>query len=176
METTLILQAKEGDQSAFEGLVKMYDRRVYRTAYSFLKDMEEAQDISQEVFLKLHRGLSGYDEGRPFFPYLYQITKNLCFTRMKSRSWRTEPLPEKEEPSAEVGPEETVVRKEEAAGVRRAVEALPEKLREVIELKHFQDCSYREMAEILNIPEGTVMSRLYNARKALREELLKEEM
>ena len=172
----MILQAKEGNQSAFAGLVKMYDRRVYRTAYSFLKDMEEAQDVSQEVFLKLHRGFSGYDEARPFFPYLYQITKNLCFTRMQSRSWRTESLPEKERAAEGAGPEEAAVRKEQAAGIRRAVEALPEKLREVIELKHFQDCSYREMAEILKIPEGTVMSRLYNARKALRDELLKEEM
>lgn len=168
MENILIAKAKMGDDAAFSGLVKMYDRRVYHTAYSYLRNMDEAKDVSQEVFLRLHRGLEGYDTSRPFFPWLYQITKNLCLNRLGSRSYLTESLPEEEPVTALRGPEEETLRNEEAREIRSAVSGLPEKLREVIELKHFQGCSYKEMAEILDVPEGTVMSRLYNARKALR--------
>jgi len=160
MENTLILQAQSGDGTAFSNLVKLYDRRVYHTAYSYLRNMEEAKDVSQEVFLKLHGGIGGYDTSRPFFPWLYQITKNLCLNRIASKSYKTEGLPEVEPYANTRGPEEEALRNEEADSIRRAVDSLPEKMREVIELKHFQDCSYKEMAEILDVPEGTIMSRL----------------
>ncbi len=168
MEQELIIRAQAGDEFAFSGLVRLYDRRIYQAAYSYMRNTDESKDMVQEAFLRAYRNFHRFDVSRSFYPWLHRIIKNLCLNRKASKSYQTSGLPEFEPSSGLRGPEEEVLRMESAREIRTAVDNLPEKHREIIYLKHFQECSYQEMAEILDIPGGTVMSRLYNARKALK--------
>lgn len=174
METQLIALAKGGNNDAFRQLVNLYGRRIYYAAYSFLHNVDDAADIVQEVFLRAYKNLSSFDTGRPFYPWLYRIAKNLCINTVKRASRRDTTLPAEELiVSTMPDPAAAALRHEEMEQLREALARLPEKQREIINLKAFQDCSYAEMAQILDIPIGTVMSRLYAARLRL-EELLME--
>ena len=154
MEQELILRARAGDGSAFSSLVKLYDRRIYQAAYSILRNPDESKDMVQETFIRAYRHLDNFDPSRPMYPWLHRIVKNLCLNRTSNKGYKTASMPEVEPASAMAGPEESLMRDESAREVRAAVDKLPEKHREIIVLKHFQDCSYREMAEILGVPEG----------------------
>ena len=104
------------------------------------------------------------------FPWLYQIARNLCLNRIERVTKRETGLPDFDTlRSPHRGPDEATIERDEQERVRMAVAALPDQHREIIELSHFQECSYKEMAEILGIPIGTVMSRLYHARKKLKD-------
>lgn len=169
-----MLAAKNGDSQAFTLIIQGYERRLYQAAYSFLRDMEDAADVVQDTLFRAYKNFNSFDETRPLYPWLYRITKNLCINRVKSRHRHavgpiiTEPVDERSMPEADV------LKREECRRIRQCVEGLPEQAREIIMLKHFQECSYAEIAEILEIPPGTVMSRLYNARKLLRKVLERE--
>ena len=173
MESELIVLAQGGNREAFGKLVNLYGRRVYYSAYSFLRNVDDAADIVQEVFLRAYRNLSSFDTSRALFPWLYRITRNLCINRNRLRSNRELPLPAEELlPNREGDPAAQTIRLEEAREVREAVDQLDQKYREVLVLKHFQECTYADIAEILDIPIGTVMSRLYTARMKLKENLV----
>ncbi|MFW5683225.1 MAG: RNA polymerase sigma factor [Spirochaetota bacterium] len=174
-ERVLIERARDGDRDAFSFLVRRYLDRIYRVAYSVVHNADDASDVAQETFVRAYRNLARFDPARPLFPWLYQIARNLGINRIQRIRKRETGLPEYELVGRERGPAETAVRMDEATRVRAAVEMLPEQHRIVIELNHFQECSYKEMAELLNIPIGTVMSRLYHARKRLRT-ILEEEL
>ncbi len=174
MEAELILAAKTGDKKAFAALAGAYDKRLYQAAYLFLRDIEEAADVVQETFFRAYRNFSRFDETRPLYPWLYRITKKLCINRAKSSSRRKQTVLVHEPVDERHLPEEELLRLEECRYIRTCVDSLPEQAREIIVLKHFQDCSYAEMADILGIPQGTVMSRLYNARNLLKKTLEKE--
>ena len=160
---------KEND--AFSAMFRAYDRRIYFTAYRYLGSSEEAADITQEVFLRAWRNFSSYDTDRPVYPWLFRITKNLCINRAKRKSGSEAGLEFPELQPGTESVEREVIQRESREEIRAAVLALPEKFREIIILKHYDECSYEEMAEILDIPKGTVMSRLFNARKMLKETL-----
>ena len=176
MEREWILQAQAGSKEAFSIIVRGYDRRVYHAAYSFMRNMDDAADVAQEVFIRAYRSFGSFDAGKALYPWLYRITRNLCINRLKAKSRGNTALPDEDIlPARGLTPDAEMLRNEEAAEVRKAVSELPPHFRSIIELKHYQECSYAEMAEILDIPVGTVMSRLYNARMKLRERLLEEE-
>ncbi|MFP4364627.1 MAG: RNA polymerase sigma factor [Spirochaetia bacterium] len=170
MEQSLILEAKQGSKKAFSFIFKQYAARVYSTAYMLLKNEDDASDITQDVLLRAYNNLERFDETRPLFPWLYRITKNLCFNHIK-RSKRDTMSELQEERLVSLFPEPSAlyIADETAELVRTAIERLPEAAREILILKHFQECSYAEIAEILDIPIGTVMSRLYNARQKLKK-------
>jgi len=173
METRLVALSKGGDNNAFSQLVALYGKRIYYAAYSFLHNVDDAADIVQEVFLRAYRNIGSFDTKRPFYPWLYRIAKNLCINMVRRSSRRETALPS-EELIASRGPDPVaeLLKNEEMRELHRAIQTLPDKQREILNLKAFQDCSYAEMAEILDIPIGTVMSRLYTARKQLRELLM----
>lgn len=176
MERKLILQAQAGDKEAFDAIVRGYNRRVYRAAYSFMRNIDDAADVAQEVFIRAYKHIERFQIGRALYPWLYRITRNLCLNKLKAKDYRSAGLPDDDLLAArERSPEGETLRNERAAEVRIAVAELPDRFKQIIELKHYQECSYAEMAEILDIPIGTVMSRLYNARVKLREALLEEE-
>lgn len=173
METQLIAQAQRGSNEAFSRLVTLYGKKIYYAAYSFLHNVDDAADIVQEVFLRAYKNLATFDTERSFYPWLYRIARNLCINTVKRASHRDVGLPAEEmivangpDPAAEL------LKNEEQEELKAALEKLPVKHREIINLKTFQDCSYAEMAEILDIPIGTVMSRLYAARLKLKELLM----
>lgn len=173
METQLIVQAQGGSRDAFSQLVELYGRRIYYAAYSFLHNVDDAADIVQEVFLRAYKNIASFDSSRSFYPWLYRITRNLCINTVQKASRKDTALPSEELIPANVrDPAADLLRNEELEELKSALEALPEKHREIIRLKSFQDCSYAEIADILDIPIGTVMSRLYAARSKLREILM----
>jgi RNA polymerase sigma-70 factor, ECF subfamily len=177
MEVQLITAAQAGDTDAFSELVRLYSRRVYRLAYSFLHNVDDASDIVQEVFLRAYRSLARFDTSRAFYPWLHRITRNLCINRRSLKANTEGTLPVEELlPAAGYDPLATTLRNEELEQLRIAVTNLPEMHREIIVLKHFQECSYAEIAEILDVPIGTVMSRLYNARQKLKALLTEAEV
>jgi len=156
---------------AFSEMFRTYDKRIYLTALRFLGNRDEAADITQEVFIRAWKNLGRLDPSRPVFPWLFRITRNLCINRVKRKSGSEAGLEFPElQPGCE-SVERDVMRNESRLEVRTAVLSLPDNFREIIILKHYDECSYDEMAEILGIPKGTVMSRLFNARKMLKQKL-----
>lgn len=155
----------------FNSLVINYYNRVFRTALYYLKNKSDAEDITQDVFIKAYEKLdfSKGKEGK--FPILFIMAKNLSLNKLKSRSRKDEFLLEWEIPSNKFNPEDDFIKKQDLESINISLKELKEKDREVLVLKHYQDCSYKEIAEILDIPIGTVMSRLYSARKKMSEKL-----
>jgi RNA polymerase sigma-70 factor (ECF subfamily) len=159
------------ESEAFSEMFRTYDRRIYFTALRFLGNRDEAADITQEVFFRAWKNLNSLDVSRPVFPWLFRITRNLCINRVKSKSGSEAGLEFPELQPGKDSVECDVIRNESKREIRNAVLMLPDNFREIIILKHYDECSYEEMAEILDIPKGTVMSRLFNARKLLKEKL-----
>jgi RNA polymerase sigma-70 factor (ECF subfamily) len=147
--------------------------RAYVAAFRWLGNPDESRDACQEAAARVLGAADRYDPALPFYPWFYRILRNLCMDRLKGRRRaatavdRLEHEPRVRDDSAE----SRLITAEQTQAMNRAIERLPEELREVIELRHFQDLSYGEMAEIIGCPMGTVMSRLYRARKQLREAL-----
>jgi len=174
-ERALIRRAQAGDRDAYGVIVHRYLDRVYRVAYGVVRNRDDAADIAQDTFVRAFRRLDRFDSDRPIFPWLYQIARNLGLNRIERVRKRETGLPEFDAFAARgENPEEAAIRGDEAGRIRTAVASLPEQHRCVIELNHFQECSYQEIADILGIPIGTVMSRLYHARKKLRKALAEE--
>ncbi len=178
-ERELVLRAQAGDRRAFGELVNRYMRRAYYAALGLVGSPDDAMDLSQEAFARAFRARASIDPERPFYAWLYQIVRRLCFNFVRDRRTR---LRRMEEATAYLvdqagsgavrdDPARNAERAELRARVSAAIERLPEREREVLVLKEFEDLRYREIAELLGIPMGTVMSRLYTARRNLALEL-----
>ncbi len=179
-DQALIERCRRGDQAAFEPLVERYRERVWRLAYNYLRDREEARDAAQEAFVRAWQALPSFRGQSAFYTWLFRITMNVATDRVRQRAARrrafgSEPVPEEEwervmvDPQAP--PDQLAAGAEQRARIRRALDTLPEHQRAIIMLSDLQGLSYREIAEVLEIPMGTVMSRLHNARKRLRRVL-----
>jgi RNA polymerase sigma-70 factor (ECF subfamily) len=176
----LVERSQAGDLAAFERLVEKYRERVWRLALNYLRDREEAWDVAQEAFVRAWQALPTFRGQAQFYTWLFRIVMNVATDRARQRAARgrafgTERVPEEELDRVTVdegpGPEDAAARIEERERIQRALDALPEHYRAIIMLSDLQGLSYREIAEVLSIPMGTVMSRLHNARKRLREVL-----
>ncbi len=178
-ERALVLRARSGDRAAFGELVNRHMQRAYYIALGLTGSHEDALDLSQEAFARAFRARASLDPDRPFYAWLYQIVRRLCFNFLRDRSTRRRRLDEAtpwlaQEAGARASqsdPARNAERAELRARVQAAIEELPEREREVLVLKEFEGLRYREIAELLGIPIGTVMSRLYYARRRLAEHL-----
>ena len=175
-ELVLIEPARRGSKEAFESIVKMYMKNAYFTALGLVGNRDDALELSQEAFILSYRNIKQLKPNRRFFPWFYQILKNVCFSHLrKIRNRRSHSLEQIEEqrPIAEVDdsftPDVVAERNETKDQVWKAIGKLNKKHREVIILRHFQNLSYEQMAQNLFCSRGTVMSRLYYARKRLKE-------
>jgi RNA polymerase sigma-70 factor (ECF subfamily) len=175
-----VRRVQAGETEAFEVLVEKYKRKTFRLAFSVLRDQEEALDVAQEAFVKAFRSLPKFKGDSAFYTWLFRITMNLALDRRRQRITRTRAMggeevpPEEWERTAVAGdasPDDEAVGAERRSRIAGALESLPEHHRSIIILSDIQGLSYREIAEVLAIPMGTVMSRLHNARKRLREAL-----
>jgi RNA polymerase sigma-70 factor (ECF subfamily) len=147
-------------------------QRSYVVAYRLLGDADAARDACQEAALKALSASARYDASRPFYPWFYRILKNHCLDRIASnRRVSTSARPER---VAAATAERELVDDERIRAVARAIEGLSDEHREIVELRHFSDLPYDDIAEVLDIPVGTVMSRLYRARKRMREILMSD--
>ena len=150
----------------FDALLTDHAPRAMRAALGWLGDEQEAREATQDALVKALRAQERYDASRPFYPWLRRIVRNTCFDRRARRSARPG-LRESLVPSDDPTALDTLEQNEAIERVRRGLDRLDPDHREILVLRHFEDLSYAEIAQILELPEGTVMSRLYRARKAL---------
>lgn len=178
-DRALVVRAQGGERAAFGELVTRYMQRAYYTALGLVGTHDDALDLSQEAFARAFRARATIDPDRPFFPWLYQIIRRLCFNDTRDKRSHREKLEKAGSWLADstmgarpIAPDQAMERSELRDQVARAIELLPKREREVLVLREFQELRYREIAELLDIPIGTVMSRLYTARRSLARELV----
>ncbi len=168
---------QQGNRQAYGFLVERYKERAYYSALGILGSHDAALDISQDAFVRAFRAIKRFEPGKKFFTWYYQILRNLClnFIRDKKRHARSfSEIDEHEIKKLSDDSQDASVLAEQnelKQALWAAMEQLKPNEREVIVLKDFQDLSYKEIAEILDIPIGTVMSRLFNARQALKAKI-----
>ncbi len=170
----LIDNCMNGDRQAIEGLLFKYEKPVYNAAYRMLNSSEDARDVTQTVFLKVIENLDSYDPRYKFFSWIYRIALNESINCLKKQN-RLDPL-DREPVSDTTGPEEQTGSEQMSQGMQTALMTIKAEYRTVIVLKHFVDCSYEEIGQILNMPEKKVKSRLYTGRQLLKEALTKSGM
>ena len=170
----LVEACQGGDASAFDVLVARWEDRIRGAAFRFLGSEEEARDVAQEAFLKAYRALAGFKGEARFSSWLYQIATNLCRDRLRRRKTRAtvslEALEETGPVMVETRPDahERLLERDLAQAVRRAIHALPEEQREVVILKEYQELTFLEIAQALDVPISTVKTRLYRGLGQLR--------
>lgn len=177
----LIVRAQAGDSGAFRLLVERHQRRVFAIALGLVRDEQDAREIAQEAFLRVHKGLPQFHGGSSFFTWLYRIVTNLSIDLMRKPSRREAELHfalEVEDgessllPPADADPYDVVHRGELSQRIYEALAQLPPYHRGVILMREVEGMSYEEMAEAMQVSKGTIMSRLFHARKKLQRALL----
>ena len=172
-DTVLMAQLKRGKTNALSGLVHKYKKQAYFLALGMVGNSDDAYDISQEAFLRVYQAAKTFDESQRFFPWFYSIVANLCRNLLRQRqtaAGRAIDIDEVDNLLTDrQTPESEFLDKEEKKRLFRALRKLSFADREITNLNHFRMMSYEEIASLLNIPKGTVMSRLYYARKRLAE-------
>lgn len=177
-ESELILRCKRGDKMAFGSLVRKYMKRAYFTALGFVGSHEDAQDLSQEAFVRAFQAISRFDVSMKFFTWYYQILRNLCMNHLRDRSRHAVPFSVLENAEKVMSSEEGTASPSDVAEQEDLREKVWEGLwnleteeREIIVARDFLHLSYQELADLMDCPIGTVMSRLYYARKKLGKQL-----
>jgi RNA polymerase sigma-70 factor (ECF subfamily) len=177
----LIKLAREGDQKAFETLLKKYRNLVYHVMIKMVRNPQEAEDLSQEAFIKAFNALSSFNEEFAFSTWLMKIATNNCIDYLRKKKLRTysidEPIQYKEEqvqielPDHDPTPEKTLLNEERSKLINGAIQSLPPRYRHVIVLRHQEEKSYEDIAEILKLPLGTVKARIFRAREMLNKRI-----
>ena len=166
----LIVRARRGDRNAFGELVTCYQTGVFNVCFRLLHERSEAEDLAQETFMRAYDRLPMFDLDREFGPWIRRIAANLCLNYLESRKV-TAQLDEERDADDGQTPERQVEVRERSAQIRDALLSLPPHYRVVIELRHYQELSYDEIASELKIPLSDVKSHLFRARKLLAEKL-----
>ena len=182
VDQLLVERAQRGDKRAFELLVEKYQRKLARLVSRLVRDPGEAEDVTQEAFIKAYRALPSFRGDSAFYTWLYRIgintAKNYLVATGRRAPTSTEVDAEEAE-SFESGeqlrdintPESLLLSKEIATTVNAAIESLPEELRSAIQLRELEGMSYEEIAKLMDCPIGTVRSRIFRAREAIAERL-----
>ncbi|MCA9592571.1 MAG: sigma-70 family RNA polymerase sigma factor [Myxococcales bacterium] len=181
-DRALIERAKQGDRGAFRQLVDRHQRRAFAIALGLVRDEQDAREIVQEAFLRVHRGLASFHGGSSFFTWLYRIVTNLSIDLMRKPARREAELDEAREIKDELDvpflaridgadPLDVVHRNELAETIQSALDALPPYHRGVILMREIEGMSYEEMAQAMGVSKGTIMSRLFHARQKLQRAL-----
>ncbi|MCE5250129.1 RNA polymerase sigma factor [bacterium] len=177
-ENIIVERCRCRDMGAFRTLVDMYRKQAYGFAFSYLRNADDALNVSQDAFVRAWKAIDTFEKGRSFRPWFFSIIKNLSLNLIEKRKSLREISIDKamEDSGFDIAddssdPHDMLEKSETQQQVWKAIMELKNEFREVIVLKHFHDLSYREIADTIGIPEGTVMSRLYHARLALKERL-----
>ncbi len=166
--------ARRGDVAAFTRLVQAYQKPVYNLAYRMLGDSAEAEEAAQEAFLRAYTQLSTYQPGRKFSSWMLSIASHYCIDLLRRRrlTWLSiedEEAPEESLVTPELGPEETMLQKEQEKAVRKMLSTLPPDYRLPVVLRYWNDLSYEEIAQATHSTVSAVKSRLFRARAMLAE-------
>lgn len=176
-----IIQVKNGDQAAFGDVVRYFEQRIYQHCFRMLRNGHDAEEVAQEAFIRAYVNIHRYNENRKFTTWLYRIATNLAIDRMRKR--KPDYYLDAEIKGAnglnmysnlafdEALPEEKVVQLEQSEYIHREIVALPSKYRFVIMLRYLEEFSVKEISQILDIPVGTVKTRLHRGRESLRKRM-----
>lgn len=178
---TRVKQVLKGDQNAFGEIVEIYKDKVFQLSFRMLGNRHEAEDIAQEAFIRAYVNIQSYNINLKFSTWLYRIATNLCIDRIRKKKpdyyldaevAGTEGLTMYSQIPAQTRlPEDDVESLELQDTIQREISNLPEKYRTVIVLKYIDELSLNEISEILDIPLGTVKTRIHRGREALRKQL-----
>jgi RNA polymerase sigma-70 factor (ECF subfamily) len=166
----LIQRARRGDAEAFGELVTRYQTNVFNVCHRILHERAEAEDMAQETFIRAQSRLSSFDIERPFGPWIRRVAANVCLNQLESQKPANQ-LDDERDADQTQQPEAAVEVRERSEQIRAALASLPARYRVVVELRHYQDLSYDEIAAELCIPLSDVKSHLFRARKLLAEKL-----
>lgn len=178
----LVRAVLDGDATAYRGLVERYQGRIYSVCYSMVRNPEDARDLAQDAFVKAYQNLGRFRLQASFYTWLYRIAKNVCIDHLRRQKVRRAEQFEEGVATKDSGgvislahrredPGRNLERKRLQARIIEALDALPDEQREIVLLREVEGLAYKEIAEVMDIPEGTVMSRLYYARKKLQAAL-----
>jgi RNA polymerase sigma-70 factor (ECF subfamily) len=180
-DTTLVKRCRKGDQGAFRLLVERYQRKAYVQALGLVKDTDEAMDIAQEAFVKVYKYLDHFKGDSSFYTWLYRIVANLSVDLLRKKAGHQEDQNHEDGQSQEQlatsgilstrlgsNPQKAVLRAELVEKIDEALEQLPEKHREILLLRELEGMTYEDLARVLQLPKGTVMSRLFHARAKMQ--------
>jgi RNA polymerase sigma factor (sigma-70 family) len=175
----LIRRCLKGDQSAWDQIVKQYWRKVFNVAYKFVGKHDEAEDLAQDIFLKIFKSLDTFDRRANFQTWLISVSRNLCIDHYRSVRKERETIDRDVDAgqltpaSHEASPMAALEQRDRVALLRQALAALPDTLRTAVLMRDIQELSYQEIADTLRLPEGTVKSRINRGRTELARQIRK---
>ena len=173
----LIERCLEGDQLAWDAIVRQHWRKVFNVAYKFVGKHDEAEDLTQDIFLKIFRSLNTFDRRANFQTWLISVSRNLCIDHYRSVRKERETIDRDVDPgdlvptSHEISPYAALEHRDRVVLLREALATLPETLRTAVVLRDIQELSYQEIADRLQLPEGTVKSRINRGRTELARQI-----
>ncbi len=180
--SNLIKLAIEGDEAAYTKLLENYRGAIYNLIYKMVRNREETEDLVQEAFMKAFKALPSFNEDYAFSTWLYKIAINNCIDHMRKKRLKTYSMNrpvqsrdgelDREFPDTSMSPDKNILSSEKARILEAAIAELPENYRVVIILRHAEEKSYEEIAQILNLPLGTVKARIFRAREMLKRKLM----
>ncbi len=174
----LIERALQGDQKAYTDIVARFREQIYHFIFRMVKDKAQAEDLTQETFIKAFRALASFNSNYAFSTWLYKIAANNCIDYFRKKKLATTSIDtpikakdgelQRDFPDREQGPESELISKEQTNQIQSAIDSLPPKYKQAIMLRHSQDKSYEEISKELDIPLGTVKVRIFRAREMLK--------
>jgi len=179
-DRTLVARILEGDRDRFTELVKRYEKRIINYVYRITHRYEDAHDLAQEIFVKVYVALDRYDPKYQFSTWLFRIAQNSAIDALRKKAIAEVPLtrPSDDENTKErefaddgISPYRALKNKELSAAIEKAVTELPADYRELIQLRHYAELSYEEIASMKKLPLGTVKNKLFRARNLLKDQL-----
>jgi RNA polymerase sigma-70 factor (ECF subfamily) len=176
---TLIHRCLQGDQLAWDLIVRQYWRKVFNVAYKFVGRHDQAEDLTQDIFLKIFKSLDTFDRRANFQTWLISVSRNLCIDHYRSVRKERETIDrdvdanELSPASHDPGPMAALEQRDRVVLLRQALAALPDSLRTAVLMRDIQELSYQEIAEKLRLPEGTVKSRINRGRTELARQIRK---
>ncbi|GKU76646.1 RNA polymerase sigma factor SigW [Paenibacillus sp. L3-i20] len=181
VENGLARLALKGDQGAFAKLVDIYQDKLFHMAYRMLNNRQEAEDVVQDTFLRVHKNLDRFDEALKFSTWIYRIATNLCIDRLRKRKPTYSLDAESNDydgldgysmiPSDNRTPESELILSDTQRIIHQAMESLPPKYKTVMMLRYIQDMSLQEVGDILDMPVTTIKTRVHRGREFLRKKL-----
>ncbi len=181
IDSELIEKAKSGDEKALEELLSKYKIAVYNLVYRMVRDKQEAEDLTQETFIKTFKSLPSFNAEYAFSTWIFKIATNNCIDFFRKRKLKTysidKPIQYKtseiqqEHPDPDLNAEKSILAKERSKLIQNAIDVLPDKYQQAIVLRHREERSYEDIAEMLDLPLGTVKARIFRAREMLNKAL-----
>jgi RNA polymerase sigma factor (sigma-70 family) len=173
----LIARCLTGDQQAWEQIVRLHRRKVFNVAYKFVGKHDEAEDLTQDIFLKIFKSLETFDRRANFQTWLISVSRNLCIDHYRSVRKERETIDRDVDPgdlapvSTEISPYAALEHRDRVTLLKEALSTLPETLRTAVMLRDIRELSYQEIADSLHLPEGTVKSRINRGRTELARQI-----